>query len=387
MKILGLFNYDKYRFKRGVKIYAIIALISLLTGVGILYFLSHLDFSSENKKLASGIVESKKEETDDITTSINLAEDNIVKVVNKVGPAIVKINTVRERVIYDFFARKTEKEIEGEGSGVIFSSKGYIITNNHVVEEATKIKVILPETEKEFLGKVIGRDPITDLAVVKIGGDDNLPVVELGNSDDLKVGQLTIAIGNPYGFSNTVTTGVVSALGRKLPIQEGTELTDMIQTDAAINPGNSGGALLDSKGRVIGINTAIISQAQGIGFAIPINTARGIVNKLIKNGKIIRPWIGIYGGDITPEVAKEYGLNEDYGIYVAKVIEESPAFKSRLQQGDIIIKVDGNQVKSMDGLKDLLKDYNVGDKIQLTVYQDNKLREVQLTLQERPMDK
>jgi len=388
---------DHYEFKSTFKSYLIIAVIACLLGAGLLYFFSHqmiFNYKIEkiNDNLLEGAVSNSEGDLEKEVASQQVAkvDDNqlsIVDVVKEVGPGIVKIKTVRERVVYDFFARRTEQKVEGEGSGVILNKEGYIITNNHVVEGANRIRVIFPKDDIDYLGEVVGRDPITDLAVVKIDVEDyDIPVVEFGDSTKLEVGELAIAIGNPYGFSNTVTTGVISALNRDLPIQEGVELTNMIQTDAAINPGNSGGALLDRAGRVIGINTAIIQQAQGLGFAIPINVAKEIAKQLIKDGRIIRPWIGIYGMDISPESAKEYGFVKDSGVYVVKVIEGSPAEDSGLQQGDIITEIAGQKVDGMDSLKDILKSYQINDKIKLVVHRGNKSFTLELKLEERPLE-
>jgi S1-C subfamily serine protease len=316
----------------------------------------------------------------------DLQNQSVVEVVKDVGPAIVKITTVENRLTYDFFYGREERQIKGEGSGVIFENEGYILTNNHVVAGADRIKVFLTGIEKrkrEFNGKVVGRDPSTDLAVVKIEGN-NLPIAEVGDSDVLEVGEVVIAIGNPLGFSNTVTTGVISAVGRRLEIQKGTELTDMIQTDAAINPGNSGGALLNNQGEVIGINTAIIQGAQGLGFAIPINTAQEIAKDLIDNGRVIRPWLGIYGVTLNASLAKEYDLPRDTGIFVAKVVDGSPADKVALRQGDIITEIDGDQIKSMTKLRDKLKELEVGQEIKLSFYRGEKLKDVKVKLKTRP---
>jgi len=313
-------------------------------------------------------------------------ESSVIEVVEDVGPAIVKITTVERQLTYDFFYGRQERKVTGEGSGVIFDKEGYILTNNHVVEGADRIKVVLTKVNqehREFTGKVVGRDPITDLAVVKIEGK-NLPVAKLGNSDNLKVGQLVIAIGNPFGFSNTVTTGVVSAIGRKLEIQKGTELTDMIQTDAAINPGNSGGALLDSKGRVIGINTAIIRGAQGLGFAIPIDTAQEIAQELIAKGRVVRPWLGIYGITLNPGLAREYDLPREEGIFIAKVVDGSPVDESGLRRGDIIVEINGKAIDSMTKLRNELKDFKVGQEIKMAYYRGKNLKVTKIKLGSRP---
>ncbi|WP_408955361.1 S1C family serine protease [Natroniella sp. ANB-PHB2] len=380
---------DKIGFN--LKAYLIIAIISGLVGAGILYFaLSTIELSQDEIEIEEDIVQDKEQQTSKEYQEVSYQEvgqEQIVDVVKEVGPGIIRITTAKERVMYDFFTRRREERIRGEGSGVIYNNEGYIITNNHVIEGAEEINVFLPEGEGEYKAEVIGKDPVTDLAVIKIDSQDlELSVPKLGDSSQLKVGQKAIAIGNPYGFSNTVTVGVISALERRLPIQQIAELTDMIQTDAAINPGNSGGGLLNQQGEVIGINTAIIEQAQGIGFAIPINLAKEIVTELIAEGEIIRPWIGIYGGDITPDLSDSYELEHQTGIYIFQIIAESPAAKSGLQEGDIILEIDQQELTSMSDLKELLQEYQVNDKIELLIYRDSSLKKYKIRLQERPIN-
>lgn len=368
--------------------YFIAALIGAIVGGLLVAFLvPGLRANREHKELetktpAQNVEDSAKNK------GTNEASKNrsVVEVVKQVGPAVVKITTVEDKLIPDFLYGRRKERIKGEGSGVIFSKKGYILTNNHVVEGADRIKVVLTGTEqeqREFTGKVVGRDPITDLAVVKIEGEE-LPVAKLGDSEELQVGQLVIAIGNPFGFSNTVTTGVISAVGRKLEIQKGTELTDMIQTDAAINPGNSGGALLNKDGKVIGINTVIIQGAQGLGFAIPINTVREISKELIEKGKVIRPWLGIYGVTIDPGLAKEYDLPREEGIFIAKVVNGSPADRHGLRKGDLITEIDGVKVNTMGQLLKRLKELEVGQTIKIALYREGKLKVVEVKLGSRP---
>ncbi|MCK8828314.1 trypsin-like peptidase domain-containing protein [Natroniella acetigena] len=376
-----------------LRVYLIIAIISGLVGAGVLYSaLSAVELSQDEAEVEEEIVQDQEQEQRSKeyqeASYQELGQDQIVDVVKEVGPGIVRITTAKERVMYDFFTRKREERIKGEGSGVIYNSEGYIITNNHVIEGAKEIKVFLAEGKGEYKAKVIGKDPITDLAVIKIDSEGTeLPVPKLGDSKQLKVGQKAIAIGNPYGFSNTVTVGVISALERRLPIQEIAELTDMIQTDAAINPGNSGGGLLNQQGEVIGINTAIIEQAQGIGFAIPINLAKEVVTELIAEGEIIRPWIGIYGGDVTPDLSESYELEHQTGIYIFQIIADSPAAKSGLKEGDIILEIDQQEVTGMSDLKELLQEYEVNDKVELLTYRDDNLITLDLELKERPINK
>ena len=220
--------------------------------------------------------------------------DATIQVVKAVGPAVVKITTREEQLIDDFLLGRFVQETEGIGSGVIFHESGLLLTNSHVVTNAKEIRVWLPGRPDPYVGRLVGDDPYTDLAVVKIEGKD-LPTAPLGDSDKLQVGQTVIAIGNPYGFENSVTRGLVSALGRGLMIEprSNLQLEGVIQTDASINPGNSGGPLLNLQGEVIGINTAIISEAQGIGFAIPINLAKAVAADLIEHGQVVR--LGVLG--------------------------------------------------------------------------------------------
>lgn len=312
----------------------------------------------------------------------------VSEIVSRVGSSVVKITTVQNRILYDFFYGETREQVTGEGSGVIVDEQGYILTNNHVVEGADEIIVLLTDQknqEQELQGEVLGRDPLTDLAVVKVEGVD-LPVASLGDSDKLQVGETAIAIGNPYGFANTVTVGVISALNRDLPIREGTELLDLVQTDAAINPGNSGGALFNIFGEVIGINTAILQGAQGLGFAIPINIAREISRELIQIGKVERPWIGIIGRTVSLEVEDEGKLPAAGGVLIYQVIPGSPADHADLREGDIIIGLGDTDVNSMEGLLRELRNFDVGDEIQVRIFRNDREGMIKLKLQERPIE-
>lgn len=364
--------------------YFLVALIgAVIGGLLVAFLVPGLVDETDQHRLET---KSSPQQIDQSKSRNSNSNTSVTEVVNKVGPAVVKITTVENRLIYDFFYGRRNKQVTGEGSGVIFDKRGYILTNNHVVAEADRIKVLLTldqNKQQEFSGEIVGRDPVTDLAVVKIEAD-KLPVAELGNSNDLEVGQLAIAIGNPFGLSNTVTTGVVSAIGRKLEIQQGTELTDMIQTDAAINPGNSGGALLDSGGKVIGINTAIVQGAQGLGFAIPINTAQDVAKEIIEKGRVIRPWLGVYGITLNSNLAKEYDLSQQKGVFIAEVIKNSPAYKGGLRQGDIIVKIGGEAVETMTKLRNHLKELEIGEKIQIEFYREEKLKKTTVELESQP---
>lgn len=310
----------------------------------------------------------------------------ISAIVNQVGPTVVKITTVQERVSYDLFYGRTAEQVKGEGSGVIFRPEGYILTNNHVVERADHIKVFLTDARgqvREYEGKVLGRDPLTDLAVVKIEAED-IVVATLGDSDQIRVGDTAIAIGNPFGFANTVTVGVVSALNRNLPIREGTELLDLVQTDAAINPGNSGGALFNIYGQVIGINTAILQGAQGLGFAIPVKLAEEIARELIATGKVTRPWLGIYGSTLTPETRVQFGVEEESGVFVYRVIPGSPADEAGMAANDVIFRLNNESIMSMEQLLMELRQYKIGEEVQVTVQRGEKEQNLTLLLVERP---
>ncbi|MEN2984868.1 MAG: trypsin-like peptidase domain-containing protein [Dictyoglomaceae bacterium] len=328
-----------------------------------------------------------------IPKSLDAFERDIVSMVNKVMPAVVNISTVT--LVEDFFFGVTP--VPGVGSGFIIDPKGYIITNYHVVEKARKIDVTLAEGKK-YQGRLIGYDKRSDLAVVKIEGE-NFPYLPLGNSDNLQPGQFAIAIGNPYGLNRTVTLGIISALNRTIVEPNGVRLENLIQTDAAINPGNSGGPLLNIKGEVIGINTAIQSNAQGIGFAIPINKAKEIADKLIKEGKVTYPWIGIRGYAIEKEYLNYIKFPVDKGVVVAEVVPGSPAEKAGIRGGyrqiyidnttlvvggDIIIKIDGKSVETMEELRAEVQKRKVGDWVTLTYIRDGKEYVVRLQLAPMP---
>lgn len=302
-------------------------------------------------------------------------QDTVVEVAKKMGPAVALINTRREEVIYDWFLRPSKRQAEGLGSGVIFDQRGYILTNNHVVADATEIKVTLPD-KRTFTGKKVGGDPFTDIAVVKINGA-NLPVAPLADSDKIRVGETVIAIGNPYGFDNTITVGVVSALERSLADPEASVyLENLVQTDASINPGNSGGPLLNLKGEVVGINTAIIPQAQGIGFAIPSNRAREAAEEIIKYGKVIR--LGIAGMPLNKETAEalskqlERPIGETTGVFVTQVQKDSPAERAGLKMGDVIVAIDGKKLTKMEELQKKVRAVGFGGRFKLTVSRQGK---------------
>jgi len=269
-------------------------------------------------------------------------------------------------------------EQKGVGSGFIMSREGYILTNNHVVEEADQIKVKL-SNGKEYEGKVIGRDPKTDLALVKIEGAPDLQSLSLGNSEDLKVGSWVVAVGSPFGLEQTVTAGIVSAKGRVIGSGP---YDNFIQTDASINPGNSGGPLVNLKGEVVGINTAIIAEGQGIGFAIPINMAKEIASQLQNQGHVTRGWLGVNIQEVTPELAKSFGLMDNKGALVSQVVPNSPAEKAGIEQGDVILQFDGKDVSDSKELPRIVASTPVGKSVMVKIARDGKVTDRQVKLGE-----
>jgi len=287
----------------------------------------------------------------------------------------------------DFFGhrfgpeRRPDFRQPGLGSGFIIDRDGYIVTNNHVVDGADTIKVILKD-ETEFPAKVIGRDPVTDIALIKIEAKGNLPTVPLGSSDDLEVGEWVTAIGSPFGLQYTVTAGIVSAKGRAIGSGP---YDDFIQTDASINPGNSGGPLINMKGEVVGINTMIIAGGQGIGFAIPIDLAKGIVTQLKTNGEVTRGWLGITIQDLKGELAEYYGLKGKTGVLVASVVPGDPADQAGIKPKDIIINVNGQTVNSSRDLTSLTANLSVGDEAQVRILRNGKSKTLEVQIGKRPL--
>lgn len=331
-------------------------------------------------------------------SSIEDLSNSIADIAEKNGPAVVNIDTVRmvetqnpflDDPIFGHFFGDQFKEYtrtipqKGTGSGFIINQEGYIITNEHVVHKADKIKVTLSDG-REFTGEVIGSDTTSDMAIVKIKAD-HLPLVALGDSDKLRVGEIVVAIGNPYGLQQTVTMGVVSAKGRSIPTGiEGRVYKDFIQTDAAINPGNSGGPLLNTKGEVVGINTAIIPYAQGIGFAIPINIAKKNIDDLINLGKVRRSWLGVYIQEVTPEIAKQFNLTEAKGVLVGDVVKNSPAEEVGIKTGDIIKKVNNEEVNSPEELQDKIGNIEIGKEANIEIVRNGETISFIVKISEMP---
>src|SRR5205085_552415 len=286
----------------------------------------------------------------------------VIGVAERVSPSVVNIE-----VAHQVRGRRGEREAHGNGSGFVFTPDGFILTNSHVVHGATRLEVSLADGRR-YQAQLIGDDPDTDLAVIRITAPNLMPA-QLGSAQGVRVGQLVVAIGNPYGFQCTVTAGVVSALGRSLRAQSGRLMDDVIQTDAALNPGNSGGPLVTSQGLVIGVNTAVIRPAQGICFATSIDTAKFVAGRLIRDGRVRRSYIGLAGQNVPlpRRLVRYYELPVESGILVISFEPNSPARRAGLEEGDIIVGFDGQPIAGIDELHRLLTDERVGRTVQLTV--------------------
>jgi len=310
---------------------------------------------------------------------IPINEDLIVNAVEKVSKAVVNIASVR--TAHD--ERFRVFPVEGVGSGVIINEKCHALTNNHVVDEAQKLKVTMTDGSV-FDAKVVGTDEATDLAIIKLDSTETLPFAALGNSDDLKIGEMVIAIGNPFALSGgpTVTAGIISSLNRKIQFENG--VLELVQTDAAINPGNSGGPLVNIKGEVIAINTAKMPYAHGIGFAVPINIAKTVMTELIQNGRIInRPWIGISYVKLTRQLAQYYRLPTANGALIEHVESDSPADDAGLRKGDIIEAVDGKRVDDNTEISLNVRKKATTDKLMMTINRYGRRFEVPIQLRAR----
>jgi len=330
--------------------------------------------------------------------SITEDEKNNIAVYEKAADGVVNVTSIAVQMDFFFNAFPTQ----GAGSGSIIDTKGHILTNHHVVANAQKLEVTLADGSK-WPAKLIGSDPDNDLAVIKIEAPkEKLKVIPMGDSKNLRIGQKVLAIGNPFGLERTLTTGVISSLGRTIRSDVGTLIEDVIQTDAAINPGNSGGPLLNSDGEIIGINSAIISPSGGsvgIGFSIPVNTAKRVIPELIAKGYVTYPWIGATIQPLIPEVAKFLKLKVERGAMIAEVVKGGPADKAgirggtqRIQVGnmiimvggDIVVKADQHDTKTHDELIRYIREKKPGDTITLKVVRKEKFEEVKVTLGERP---
>jgi len=326
--------------------------------------------------------------------SASPAQTSYREAAKRAMPAVVNIFTTKgarqpktpfmdDPLFRRFFGDQQEDRQFSLGSGVVISAEGYVLTNNHVIETADEIEIALADGRKA-VAKLVGADPETDLAVVKINLQ-NLPAITLGHADQARVGDVVLAIGNPFGVGQTVTMGIISALGRNhLGINT---FENFIQTDAAINPGNSGGALIDANGNLLGINTAIYSRSGGslgIGFAIPVTTVKTVMESIISTGQVVRGWIGVEPQDITPELAESFGLTRKSGAIIAGVLKGGPADKAGIRPGDILIAVEGKPVSDTSDMLNLIADLKPGDKAKMTVLRKTQESTIDVVIGKRP---
>lgn len=357
--------------------------IGLVTGIVTSAATTYLYINKVEQKTESSVDSNKSETVTNNGTKyeITQVENPVVAIADVAGKSVVGV-TVRSVSNTVFGGTSTS---DSEGSGIIYTADGYIVTNYHVIENAisnqsiSKVYVTLPNSDEEIEASIIGADSVTDIAVIKIQ-KEGLSAATFDDSNNLKVGKLVVAIGNPLGreLAGSITVGYVSALNRTLTSNGRTY--KLLQTDAAINPGNSGGALVSSSGKVIGINTVKIgaTDVEGIGFAIPSNIAKPIVDELIKNGKIVRPYIGISGISLDDNMAKRYNLVK--GVYVAKIESSSAAYNSGIKVGDVIVKIDDKEITTIEELNEIKNSKNVGDTVKITVYRDGKKIEINVKL-------
>ncbi len=346
--------------------FSIILILLTITTLGLFSCASQTETSSENMPVVQPVSQSPM---------LTIAE-----VVTKVRPAVVSINV--EITAYDFFNRPVKEE--GAGSGWIIDSDGYIVTNNHVVQDADNVTITLSDG-RIFQAKMVNTDPLTDLAVVKIDVQD-LPVLAIGNSARLNVGDGVIAIGNALGQGISATSGIVSVVDVSLDASPGQTLLGLIQTDAAINPGNSGGPLVNMAGEVIGINSIKVSQVgvEGMGYAISMNEADPIINTLIDKGYIVRPWTGVGISEINEFVANIYNLPVNKGVFITSIVDGSPADKAGLKEGDIITRIDDKEITTSVGFFKVINSYEVGQKVNVTYWQGDNQDTTEVTLAETP---
>lgn len=345
------------------------------------------------------------EGSEQVKSTTTVLPTSIPETVDQVSDAVVYLETTVENASSSdplfndpffryffgdsFSFRTTPKVSRGIGSGFIINPEGYIITNEHVINGAKEVSVTVKGFEEPLKAIVVGKDFNLDLAVLKINSSKKLPHIELGNSDNMRVGEWVIAIGNPYRLDHTVTVGVISAKGRPITIPDqstGKERVykNLIQTDAAINPGNSGGPLISLDGKVIGINTAINAQAQGIGFAIPINTAKEVLDELIKSGSVTRPYIGVALQDMTKDLAEYFKLKEPNGAIIADVVSDSPADKAGLLRGDVILKINDKTIKNSNDVSEIISKTKINEKLVMVILRNGQSRFITVVVEKRP---
>jgi serine protease Do len=378
----------------GARTIASVALSSLVVG---LLVASSMQWT--NVSVAQGFGQSTA-----LTAGTPAIPGSFAELAERLGPAVVNIQVTKvapvagvpwmqepdgpygeffKRFFKDLPQRPEQFRTQGSGSGVIISADGYLLTNNHVVDGAKEVTVTLAD-QQVYQARIIGRDSKTDLAVLKIDSKQSLPVAPMGKSADLKVGEWVVAIGNPFGLSNSVTAGIVSAKGRVIGAGP---YDDFIQTDAPINPGNSGGPLFNMKGEMVGINTAIIASGQGIGFAIPIDLARPLIPQLVSTGEVTRGYLGVSIQSMTPELAKALKLEEGQGALVSAVVQGSPAAKAGIRQGDVIVGFNGESIKDSHDLPTVVAKTPVGEEVSVTLRRDGKTQKVPVTVGKLPSEK
>jgi len=353
--------------------------------------------------LLAALIYSPPPVTDAAETPVRMVPETFVELAEMVSPAVVNIRTVKtikgggrvfrhfrspfdkDDPMRDFFERffgqdqLRDFKQRSLGSGFLIDSQGHIVTNNHVVEGADEIMVLLRD-EKEYPGEIVGRDPNTDIALIRIKGNGDFPVARLGDSKSLRVGEWVVAIGNPFGLEHTVTAGIVSAKGRVIGSGP---YDDFIQTDASINPGNSGGPLINMKGEVVGINTAIVASGQGIGFAIPINLAGGIIEQLKTRGEVTRGWLGVAIQDLNKELAEYYGVKDAQGVLVTEVFPGDPADQAGIKPKDIIVAVNGKSIQTTRDLTGTIAGLGIGEMAQIVVLRDGDRKTIPVKIAKR----
>lgn len=368
-----------------LKVFLIACIIcSFNTGLWSYAYTEDVKISEKSMNVLSKIGEATAEISEAVRPAVvNISTTRTVKVRENINPFFD--DPFLRRFFGDQFRTPKERKAANLGSGVIIDSGGYILTANHVIHGAEEIRVTLSD-KREFKGTIVGTDVMTDIGVIKIDAE-NLPTIQLGNSDKLRVGETVLAIGSPYGLSQTVTMGIVSAVGRaNVGIAD---YEDFIQTDAAINPGNSGGALVNVKGELVGINTAIFSTSggyQGIGFAVPINMAKSVMESLIREGKVIRGWLGITIQSLTPELAEQFNIKDERGVLVGDVVEGSPAEKAGLERGDVIIEYDGKKVEEPNQLRNMVANTPPGREVEIKIIRGDQKETKKLVITELPAD-
>jgi len=388
-------NIRSRRWLVGVVLAAFFAGIAFSGGV--LFASSHSKWMNPVLAALNQPSASQSDTTSDSgTQGLGLGADTIANMVASAGPAVVRIDTTATTQVQNpffndpffqqFFGQNAQPQTQTQqalGSGFLISADGYLLTNQHVIDGAQTIKVTMMGQAQSVDAQVVGSDKDLDLAVLKINAGSNLPYLKLGNSDKIRLGDWAIAIGNPYGLDHTVTVGVISAKGRSMTI-ESRSYRNLLQTDASINPGNSGGPLLDLAGEVIGINTAVNEDAQGIGFAIPSNTVQDVLTDLMKGEHIPHPWLGVEIADVTPDVATAYGYSGTTGVVVRSVVNGGPAESAGLQEGDIITGWSGATVADTSDLLQKVQQAGVGAKVSLAIWRSKQSISVSVTLADRP---